>query len=94
MAVPLPSGVSLSMLPMGHPPPGVQPLNMVNPFTRETAVLVVGVLFTISTSIFVGGRIYLIAITQGRKLGWDDGIVIKHSKTAQDRIDCEQDANK
>lgn len=74
MAAPLPSGVPLSRIPAGQPPPGVEPLNFVNPPTKENAMIAIGAIMMALAGFFVTGRIYLNYANKGHKLGWDDGI--------------------
>ena len=74
MAASLPPGVPLSQIPAGRPPPGVEPLNLVNPPTKENAIIVISAIMIALASFFVIGRVYLNNTNKGRKLGWDDGM--------------------
>lgn len=73
MAASLPPGIPLSQIPYGRPPPGVEPLNFVNPPTKEKPIIAVSAVTVALATIFVVGRVYLNNTNKGRKLGFDDG---------------------
>ena len=84
MAASLPPGIPLSQIPYGRPPPGVEPLNFVNPPTKEKPIIAVSAITVALATIFVIGRVYLNNANKGRKLGLDDGM--NATSLAHDRL--------
>lgn len=77
MAPSVPMNAPPSDIPAGQPPTGGPPMDVIGPSPQETAILVLGILFTILTTAFVTCRIYLNTMTKGRKLGLDDGTLAR-----------------